>query len=288
MLNCDWFLYCKMITQTSCIINGKFFKIVPESQLDGSTSMNTPSSPESIQPNFTRAQILSFHFIPGVVITLAFVALAWFTAPYGWPPSLALLLTWLVVGLPVLIGILFYQGRQRNSTWSLNGLLLYRQPLARKQSFWLVLILLVWAALASTLLFPLGETIRHNLLGFWPEWLNLSALAQNPMQYPPSILWTIVGLSAVLNIAVPIVEELYFRSFLLPRLGAAPRWAPLWSTVLFSLYHFWLPWDVIGRIITLLPVVYVVQWQRNVYISIWVHCLLNLIGTIGLAAVILT
>ena len=91
----------------------------------------------------------------------------------------------------------------------------------------------------------------------------------------------------MLNIAVPITEELYFRSFLLPRLPASPRWTPIWNTVLFSLYHFWLPWDVIGRILALLPVVYVVQWKRNVYVSILVHCLLNLIGTIGLAALVM-
>lgn len=93
----------------------------------------------------------------------------------------------------------------------------------------------------------------------------------------------------MLNIAVPITEELYFRSFLLPRLPISPTWgAPLLSTLLFSLYHFWAPWDNIGRIVALLPVVYEVQWQRNVYLSILVHCLLNLIGTIGLAAVVMS
>lgn len=95
-----------------------------------------------------------------------------------------------------------------------------------------------------------------------------------------------MALSAVLNIVVPIIEELYFRSFLLPRLPTSPRWAPLWSAILFSLYHFWLPWDVLGRIIALLPIVYAVQWKRNVYVSILVHCLLNSIGTIGLAVVV--
>jgi membrane protease YdiL (CAAX protease family) len=150
-----------------------------------------------------------------------------------------------------------------------------------------VLVLLLWTALASTLLFPLGESIRLGLFAGWPEWLNLSSLAQNPTQYSRSILWAIVALSAILNIAVPITEELYFRSFLLPRLSVLPMWAPLVSTILFSLYHFWLPWDNIGRIITLLPVVYVVQWKRNVYVSILVHCLLNSIGTIGLAAVVM-
>lgn len=247
----------------------------------------SPTTAQSSPQRFSLAQTLFFHFIPGIMITLVYVTLAWLTAPLGWPPSLALLLTWLMVGIPVLVGILFFQGRQRNGTLSLEGILLYRQSLPWIQYAWLVPALLVWTALAATLLFPFGEFIRINLFASWPDWLNLSTLAQNPTQYPISILWTIVALSAILNIAVPITEELYFRSFLLPRLPISPRWAPLLSTVLFSLYHFWLPWDIIGRIITLLPVVYAVQWKRNVYLSIIVHCVLNLFGTIGLATVIL-
>jgi membrane protease YdiL (CAAX protease family) len=246
---------------------------------------------QTVAPSSTRrfslTSILVLHLAPGIAITLAFITLARLAVPLGWPPSLALLLTWLVVGVPILIGILFYHGRQLNGTLSLNGILLYRQPLPWRQYAWLVPILLVWTALASTLLFSLGESLRLSLFAGWPNWLNLSALAQAPTQYSSAILWMIVALSAVLNIAVPITEELYFRSFLLPRLPVSPRWAPLLSTVLFSLYHLWLPWDIIGRIITLLPVVYVVQWKRNVYVSILVHCLLNLIGTIGLAAVIM-
>lgn len=245
---------------------------------------------DTLQPSVqhhTWLQTLLFHFAPGIGLTFAFVVLARLTTPLGWPPSLALLLAWLIIGIPILIGILFYQAHQRNGVLSLNGILLYRQPLPWHQYVWLVTVLLVWSALMSTLFFSLGETIRLKLFTAWPAWLNLSSLAQNPTQYPDSILWTIVALSAMLNIVVPIVEELYFRSFLLPRLPASQRWAPLMSAVLFSLYHFWLPWDVVGRIISLLPVVYVVQWKRNVYVSILVHCLLNLIGTIGLAAVVM-
>ncbi len=245
---------------------------------------------QNTQPSVQRhtwMQTLVYHLAPGITITFAFIVLARLTTPLGWPPSIALLLVWLIIGIPVLVGILFYQSRQHNNSRSLNNILLYRQPLPWHQYVWLVAVLLVWSALASTLLFPLGETVRLNLFGAWPEWLNLSSLAQDPTQYSRSILWTIVALSAVLNIAVPIVEELYFRSFLLPRLPASQRWAPLMSAFLFSLYHFWLPWDIIGRIISLLPVVYVVQWKQNVYVSILVHCLLNLIGTIGLAAVVM-
>jgi hypothetical protein len=124
---------------------------------------------------------------------------------------------WLFVGLPVLIVILLSQGRQLNGTRSFKGLLLYREPLPWKQYVWLVLVLLVWAVLASTLFFLLAN---------------------------PSGL---IGLDSGLN-------------------GSTG-----------------LPWPIL----TLLPVVYVVQWKRNVYVSVWVHCLLNLIGSVGLAAVIL-
>ena len=246
-----------------------------------------PAAATSSSQRLSITQTLLLHFIPGVVITMAFMVLAWLTTPLGWPPSLALLLTWLIAGLPVLIGILFYYGRQLNGMPDLKSLLLYREPLSWREFAWLVPVLLVWTALASTLLFPLGEALRHVFFAGWPHWLDLSALSQNPARYPASILWTIVALSAVLNVAVPVTEELYFRSFLLPRLPVAAKWAPLLSSVLFSLYHFWLPWDFLGRIITLLPVVYAVQWKRSVYLSILVHCLLNLLGTIGLAAVIL-
>lgn len=238
--------------------------------------------------SFSPGRSLLLHLTPGCMIFLVFLLLSSLTAPLGWPPSLALLLTWFIAGLPLLIGIMLYHGRQHNGRPSLEGILLYRQALSWREYAWLVPVLLVWTALASTLLFPLGESLRLNLFPGWPEWLNLSALAPNLAQYPASILWTIVALSAILNIAVPITEELYFRSFLMPRLPVSSRWAPALSAILFSLYHFWLPWDVIGRVIVLLPVVYAVQWKRSVYVSILVHCLLNLLGTVGLAAVIIS
>ena len=252
--------------------------------------MDTAASRTSAQPSlerFSLAQTLFFHFMPGIMVTLGFVTIAWFTVPRGWPPSLALLLTWPLIGIPVLVGILFFRGYQLNGILSLKDVLLYRQPLPWRQYAWLVPALLIWTALTSTLLFSFGEAIRLTIFASWPNWLILSTLAQNVTRYSSTMLWTIVALSAVLNIAVPITEELYFRSFLLPRLPASPKWAPLLSAVLFSLYHLWLPWDFIGRIIALLPAVYVAQWKRNVYVSILVHCLLNLIGTVGLATLVM-
>lgn len=125
--------------------------------------MDIASSQVIVQPSprrFSLAQTLLFHLVPGIAIALAFVVLAWVMSPRGWPPSLALLLAWLIAGIPMLLAILFYQGRRRNGALSLEGVLLYQEPLSWRQYAWLIPALLVWAALASTLLFPLDESIR--------------------------------------------------------------------------------------------------------------------------------
>ena len=230
---------------------------------------------------------LGLHLLPGAIITLAFVIIAALTTPRGWPASLALLVTWCVVGLPLEAGILLYYGRQRKNKPSSAKVILYREPLPLRHYLWLVPVLLIWTAAISTLLIPLGEGLRQALFSWWPDWLQLSAFARNLSQYAPSVVWAVVVMSFILNLAIPTIEELYFRGFLLPRLPLSRAWAPLISVVLFSLYHFWLPWENPARILALLPVVYAVQWKRSVALSIAVHCLLNTIGSIGLLALVL-
>ena len=46
------------------------------------------------------------------------------------------------------------------------------------------------------------------------------------------------------------------------------KWAPFINAILFSLYHFFTPWQNLTRIVALLPYIYVV----------WVHCLSNMSG----------
>ena len=93
-----------------------------------------------------------------------------------------------------------------------------------------------------------------------------------------------LGAFLMLNGVVgPIVEELYFRGYLLPRMDRLGRWAPLVNVSLFSLYHFWSPWQVLARILGIGPMVFAVRWKRNVYLGILIHCALNLIGVLLVA-----
>ena len=78
----------------------------------------------------------------------------------------------------------------------------------------------------------------------------------------------------------PTVEELYFRGFLLPRMGYAWKWAPLLHSFLFGLYHVWTPWMFLTRTVGMLPLIYAVQ-RRNLNLGIVTHILINLVDVIA-------
>lgn len=85
---------------------------------------------------------------------------------------------------------------------------------------------------------------------------------------------TLVFGLVVNGLALPAVEELYFRGYLLPRIPCG-RWSPLVNASLFSLYHFFSPWGNLTRVLAVTPIAYVVRWKRNVYLGIATHCLLD-------------
>lgn len=233
-------------------------------------------------------KIIALHLLPGIIITLVFGAIAPWTTRQNLPVPLALLFTWVLAGIPLELGVLLYQGYRLNHRLSLEGVILFRETISPRTLLWLTPVLVVWALTALTLLTPLANRIMLVLFSWFPQHLLLSDFAQNISNYPRSVLWLVVSLSGLLNVLVPVVEELYFRGFLLPRMSSLNKWAPLLNTVLFSLYHFWLPWEFFNRIIALLPMVYAVWWKRNIFIGIWVHALLNSFGTIGLLLFILS
>ncbi len=252
-----------------------------------STQVAALSTKEISNEQSATYRSLALYLAPGLAITLVFVAIAALTRQLGVPASLALLLTWLIAGVPILLGILFYEGWRRNRRLSLSGIVLYRERMPLRQYLWLIPVLFVWEAISSTLAIPVAEGFRQFAFAWWPDWLVLSTFVQNLGHYSPTVLWAVVILSFAMNIVVPIIEEMYFRGYLLPRLGAFGRWAPLINVALFSFYHFWLPWEFPTRIVILLPIVYAVQWKRNIYISMLAHVLLNTIGSVGLLAMVL-
>jgi membrane protease YdiL (CAAX protease family) len=80
----------------------------------------------------------------------------------------------------------------------------------------------------------------------------------------------------------PLVEEAYFRGFLLPRMRHWGPMAPVANALLFGVYHFFTPWNLPAVFVAFLPVAFVVQARKNFRISLVVHVLFNLTGVLTL------
>lgn len=132
---------------------------------------------------------------------------------------------------------------------------------------------------------PNSTDANQNTFLWLPNWFFLSL---SPT-YSKSVLLMTAILGLVVNgFLAPITEELYFRGYLLPRIAHFKRWAPVIDGVLHSHYHFWMPWQVLGLLLGLLPAAFVIWWKRNVYLGMIIHVVGNAFGsTLTLAAILL-
>jgi len=213
--------------------------------------------------------------LPGVFITAFYFLAAPLVVRAGYPSLLALLLAILLILIPFELGYLLFEGKRTTGRFSLHTVVLYRDPLPLWNYLLFVPVLLVWMLAVFALLAPVDRYIAHTFFSWLPDWSLPATSLATVSEYPQGVLVVLFLAELVLSIAGPLVEELYFRGYLLPRLPASRTWAPLLNALLFSLYHFFSPWQNLSRIIAILPFVYVVSWKRNIYIGMITHAAFN-------------
>jgi membrane protease YdiL (CAAX protease family) len=228
----------------------------------------------------TLPESVLLSLLPGALATIVFVLLVDPVVAFGFPPIAAFLLAIALVILPFELGLLLWLGRQRNGRLSLEGVVLYREPMKVRDWAWLYPLLLLAAFLGFGVLAVVEPGIRSALFGWLPSWF-LTLIDFDAIGAYSANAWviTLAAYFALNVVAGPITEELYFRGYLLPRIDRFGRWAPLINVTLFSIYHFWSPWQILARIVGVGPFVYAVWWKRNIYLGMAVHVSLNLIAT---------
>jgi membrane protease YdiL (CAAX protease family) len=229
-------------------------------------------------PQQSLKKSTALHLLPGALSVIVFIATGPAINQVGYPSSFAFLLAVLFVLVPFELGFLFYQGKKRNATLSLKGVVLYREPMPVWQYVLLAVILLIYANFVLIVVYPPIAQMLIRTLFFWlPNWFFLSL----SFSYSKSILLVTALLGLFVNGFVgPITEELYFRGYLLPRISRFKAWSPLINGSLHALYHFWMPWQVPGLILSLFPAAFVVWWKRNIYLGMVVHVIGNVLGSI--------
>lgn len=230
-----------------------------------------PLPPE--QHSLVRSLVL--HLFPGAAL-FAFVVAA---AAIGVPAVVALLAGIALVVVPLELGYLLFQGRRRSGHWSLSEVVAYGEPMPSKGvALWAVPLVAWFIVILIFSTAVLDERIAEGVFSWYPESIREFASFDEGTTYATWILVVFFAAAFAINgVLGPIVEELYFRGHLLPRIDRYGRGAPLLNAVLFSLYHFWTPWQNAGRVLALLPWIYTVWRKRSLKLSIAVHISVNCI-----------
>jgi uncharacterized protein len=252
----------------------RFTTSVPVNQTRPKESGDDKTQHVSPDQHSLRRSIL-LHLMPGAAL-FAFVVVA---ATLGMPAVLALLGGIALVIVPFELGYLLYQGRKKSGRWSVWEVVDYRDPLpARRIALWAVPLVAWFIVMLFLSVGLLDERIADGLFSWYPESVREFASLEGDGTYATWVLVVFFAAAFAINgIIGPVVEELYFRGHLLPRIDRFGRGAPILNAVLFSLYHLWTPWQNIGRILALLPWIYTVWRKRSLALSMAVHISVNCI-----------
>ena len=220
-------------------------------------------------------RLIALHLVPGMLATGAYILLAPPLIARGYPALFALLLATAGVLLPLEIGYLLWQAKRMGGT--LRDVVQLREPLPRRQYIIWPVVLIVWGFVSSILLLKLDHA-TIGLFTWLPSWYFAADVMKDLASYSPGVLKATFLLGFVVGGFVgPVVEELYFRGYLLPGMSRLGKGAPVVHAVLFSLYHFWTPWQNFGRIALMIPLSWLVLRKKNIYIGMIAHIALNAI-----------
>ena len=232
----------------------------------------------SIQKHSLLKSII-LHLLPGILIGTCYYSIVPIVKMYGFPSVKALILSGFFVLIPFELGFLIYQKRT-NKLNSLKELFEYTKNLKYWQYIVYTLAIIILSGIAFKVFSFTSDLLNPLLLQIIPPEMQLDmGLSVEYLKYKLIITYALFLILIV--IVLPIIEELYFRGYLLPRMPSKLKnWTEPIHSGLFALYHTWSLGLFITRTIGILPLIYFVKRKKNIYIGIIAHCLVNSIDFI--------
>lgn len=221
-------------------------------------------------------------FLPTTVLSFSYLLLGHFCRI---PHILLFCILGTFLLVPIELGFILRASKREFGKYSLQSALAGQE----KCPLWKVLIiaglLFGVAGLLSAFVAPVENQvfakIRANVLTRLPrgfDWTDHTYLEtfSNPILIITCVYY------GIFNVFLgPITEELFFRGYLTSHYEKQTSFTPILIVALFSLYHFWLPFNNVFRILAFAPAAYVAYRKKNIYISICFHCLCNLFTTVS-------
>ena len=233
---------------------------------------------KDLRQNLTNRQIVVNHFYAGILITAFYVWLSPRIIAAGYPGLSVLLLAEVFVLTPFVGGHLLSLSWKRNGSFSLKGVILFRERLPWKKFLLWTIGGIVVSALIYIPLYPVGLWLRAAAFGWLPEWYFNPTFGAASTDLIAKVFLLGVFIDGLIG---PLIEELFFRGYLLPRMAHLKRWAPIVNGTLFGLYHFWQPHNLIAICAMGIILSWIVWKTKNVYLGIAIHCTMNVLGALS-------
>lgn len=233
----------------------------------------------------------------GKMLIMAFAAPLLFIVIYIWslqfrgtvPPLFCFVLISLFVLAPLEIAVILNENRKVNGKIGVECALTYKQKMNKGKMLLIIMILFCIAGIASKFVGTWEDALFAPLINrYVPDYFMAENFICQIGHYPKSIIAVTTVLFVIANsFVLPITEELFFNGYMMPKLQRFKSLAPVIITFVFSLYHFWSPWQNVRRLVGVLPYIYMVWKKENIYIGIFVHCLCNLVGSIEILIMVI-
>ena len=134
---------------------------------------------------------IGLHLLPGAIVFLVYMAIAPLVMRWSFPATFALILCFLFIGIPIQLSILYYQGKKRNGSFSLKGIVLYRNAKPYRQ-YLLILPMLAYAIVLSVLYEPVATFLTGTVFSSLPGWFfEPSTLPGTPLPQALVLLFLI-------------------------------------------------------------------------------------------------
>lgn len=239
------------------------------------------------QEEFSIIKVMLLVFIPSIILAAMYISIGLIQPPI---PSILLFFSLAMPMFLFQIVIILKESKKIFGLYSLKSAFKNYEKTRLWEMVIYALALFAFAGIMSVTITPLENELftplRENFNKIVPEYFNWSNY-ETIKQYPSSVVALTCVVYFIFNVFIcPIVEELFFRGYLTSKINRFSCYSPLIITVLFSLYHFWLPFDNLFRIFAFFPAAFIAWKKKNIYIAIVFHCLCNLFSTISFIIII--
>jgi len=231
-----------------------------------------------VKKEISTFNLVLLHLYPGILITGLYVLITPTINTLGFPSLLSLMLCFLMIIVPFELGYLIHKARRNNGNDSSLKHLLVNEIMSNKKFVSIIILGIIASILIAGLTQIIDTSIKEKIFSWLPNWYyydkEFDGYSKN------ALLLTGILRIFIDGMIIPYTEEIYFRGYLLPRIKGKGLLVPILATILFALYHFWQPWNYLSLLIISAILVFPAWYFKNYKISLYIHLMINLIGSI--------